>query len=120
MSVSGVGSSTGLTIQTLVGMRRQLDDLQRQLGTGKKSADYAGVGTNRGMAVGLRASLAAVNGYEDTMTSVGVRLDLAKTALERLMDVNSDTQTAIRRSGFQIDNTGQGQEQQTAGFALDE
>ena len=96
MSVSAVGASVGLTIQSLVGMRKQLDELQRQLGTGKKSTDYAGVGVDRGVAVGLRSRLSTLNSYGTTITGVGVRSDLAKTALERMITINSDTQTTIR------------------------
>ena len=57
MSIAGVGSRTTQSVQSLVDMRAQLDDLQRQLGTGKKSTTYAGVGVDRGLAVGLRAAV---------------------------------------------------------------
>ena len=42
-------------------MRSQLDDLQRQLGTGKKSDTYAGLGLDRGLTVGLRSQLSAIS-----------------------------------------------------------
>src|SRR5512145_2386563 len=118
MSVSAIGSSFALSAQSLVDMRRQLDDLQRQLGTGQKSESYAGVGVDRGMAVGLRARLAAIGSYEDTMTSVSVRLELAQTALNRIGDVETDVQTAVRRSNFDLDNTGQTTAQRNARFQL--
>ncbi len=57
MSITGIGSRSSLVVQSLVDMRRQLDDLQRQLGTGKKSDTYAGIGLDRGLAVGLRSHL---------------------------------------------------------------
>ena len=63
MSITGVGSKSSLVVQSLVDMRRQLDDLQRQLGTGKMSDNYAGLGLDRGLAVGLRSHLAALGGY---------------------------------------------------------
>ena len=52
----------------MVDMRRQLDDLQRQLGTGKASDTYAGLGLNRGLAVGLRTHLASLGGFGDAIT----------------------------------------------------
>ena len=55
MSVSGIGQRTPAIAQVLVDMRTQLTDLQRQLGTGKKSTTYAGLGLNAGLAVGLRS-----------------------------------------------------------------
>ena len=54
-------------------MRTQLGDLQRQLGTGKKSTTYAGLGIDRGLAVGLRSRLSAMASYGETVTQVGVR-----------------------------------------------
>ena len=83
MSISAVGASVGLTIQSLVGMRKQLDDLQRQLGTGKKSVDYAGVGVDRGVAVGLRSRMSAMDGYGSTITGVGVRRSDASVVVRR-------------------------------------
>ena len=60
MNVTGVGARSSLVVQSLGDMRRQLGDLQRQLGTGKKSTTYAGLGIDRGLAVGLRSRLSAI------------------------------------------------------------
>ena len=53
MAVTGIGGSSALSLQAIAQMRSQLDDLQRQLGTGKKSDTYAGLGLDRGLTVGL-------------------------------------------------------------------
>ena len=44
MSISSIGAQSALIMQQLTQMRAQFDDLQRQLGTGQKSATYAGLG----------------------------------------------------------------------------
>ena len=44
MSVLGIGGTSQMSLQAITTMRRQLDDLQRQLGSGKKSESYAGLG----------------------------------------------------------------------------
>ena len=82
-------------------MRSQLDDLQRQLGTGKKSTSYAGLGLDRGLTIGLRSQLSAISGYQQTITQVGVRLDLMQTALTqfgsaRPADQDHDPAIAVR------------------------
>jgi flagellin-like hook-associated protein FlgL len=97
MSVSGVGSQTSLVVQSLVGMRSQLDDLQQQLRTGKKSDTYSGMGLDRGLAVGLRNQLAGIGGYDDAITNVNVRLNLAQTALGRISDISG----AVKSSALQ-------------------
>ena len=65
MTISGIGSRSALGVQTLVDMRRQLDELQRQLATGKKSETYAGLGLDRGLAVGLRSRLSGDRGVPE-------------------------------------------------------
>ena len=72
MSVSGVGSSTSLLVQSLVNMRSQLDDLQTQLGTGLKSQTYAGLGTGSGLSVALNAQLSALSSYDDSIRNARV------------------------------------------------
>jgi flagellin-like hook-associated protein FlgL len=120
MSVSAIGSSSSLLVQSLVGMRAQLDDLQRQLGTGRKSDTYAGVGLDRGLAVGLRAQLVAITGYQDSITTVGAPLQMAQTSLDRLNAINHSIRTATQFSPYDLDNTGHTTGQKSAGMQLEE
>lgn len=98
MSVVNVGTRSLLLTQSLVGMRTQLGDLQRQLATGKRADDYAGIGIERGLTVGLRAHLSAIGSYNDTITSVGVRLDLAQSALGRIADIGREVKSVIGKT----------------------
>src|SRR5262249_49325690 len=92
--------------QSLVDMRRQLDELQRQLGSGKKAESYAGLGIDRGFAVGLRGQVSALDAYGDTITNVGVRLNLAQSALGRLGDITHDMKaTAVKSQGVLADGS---------------
>ncbi|MFN3349252.1 flagellar biosynthesis protein FlgL [Pseudorhodoplanes sp.] len=91
MSIANLGVRSLLLTQSLVGMRAQLGDMQRQLATGKRADDYAGLGIDRGLTVGLRAQLSAIGSYQDTVKSVGVRLELAQTALSRIADIGRET-----------------------------
>jgi flagellin-like hook-associated protein FlgL len=94
MSISGIGSGSALGVQALLDMRRQLDDLQRQLGTGKKSDTYAGLGIDRGLLVGLRNRLSALDGYDSAISNVNVRIDLAQSALGRVGDIGRTLKSA--------------------------
>jgi flagellar hook-associated protein 3 FlgL len=99
MSITGVGSRSLLSVQSLVDMRAQLDDLQTQLGTGRKADNYAGIGVERGLAVGLREHLSALGAYDDAISNVGVRINLAQTSLGRLADIGHEVKTsALQRS----------------------
>ncbi len=119
MGVSGIGSQTSLIVQSLVDMRRQLDDLQRQLGTGQKADTYAGMGLERGLAVGLRSHLAALGGYDNAITNVGVRIDLAQGALDRMSDITHSVKAAAFQSPS-IDSSGATIAQSTAYSELGE
>ena len=100
MAVSGIGGASLLSLQSISDIRNQLDDLQRQLGTGKKSESYAGIGLDRGLTVGLRSQLNAISGYQSTITQVGVRLDLAQTALSQFSSVTQTTKGTILQSQY--------------------
>jgi flagellar hook-associated protein 3 FlgL len=106
MNITGVGSKSSLVVQSLVDLRQQLDDLQRQLGTGKKSDTYAGVGLDRGFAVGLRSHVSALSAYDNTITNVGVRMQLAQSTLGRIADIGHATKgNAFQEVDIQSDGT---------------
>ena len=55
MTVSGVSASIAPVLLNIQKMNSQLDDLQRQLGTGQKADNYSGLGAQSGIAVALGA-----------------------------------------------------------------
>lgn len=120
MNVTGVGVTSSLVVQSLGDMRSTLADLQRQLGTGKKSTTYAGLGIDRGLAVGLRAKLAAITGYSDSITQAGVRVSLQQTALSQIVSLSGAVKSAAYTQGFELDGSGQTATQRTAMAQLDQ
>lgn len=119
MTVSGVSNRSMQTIQSLVDMRTRLDDLQRQLGSGKKSDTYSGLGLDRSLTVGLRSQLAALKSFDDSISNVGVRLNLAQTALTQVDDSRTSVKSAVMKSVYTIDNSGQTSDQKAAYQHLD-
>jgi flagellar hook-associated protein 3 FlgL len=119
MAVTGIGGSAGLTLQSIADMRNQLDDLQRQFGTGKKSDTYAGLGLDRGLTVGLRSQLFAMSGYQQTISLVGVRLDLMQTALTQFDSIAHQSKTTILQSQYALHGGTQTLDQTNAKGRLD-
>jgi flagellin-like hook-associated protein FlgL len=117
MGVTGIGGAAALSLQTLNEMRQQLDDLHRQLGTGKKSTSYAGLGLDRGLTIGLRSQLSAVAGYQQSITLVGVRLDLMQTALSQFGTIAQQAKSSVLQSQFALHGGTQTQAQ-TDAFGL--
>src|SRR5688572_25522899 len=98
MIVNNLGNNSGLSVKTIIDMRNQLADLQRQLGTGKRADNYAGLGLDRGLTIGLRAHLSAMTGYQQTITNVGVRLELAQTSLSQADSIARAAKSAVMQS----------------------
>jgi flagellin-like hook-associated protein FlgL len=114
MIVNNLGNNSGLSVQTLIDMRNQLVDLQRQLGTGKRADNYAGLGLDRGLTIGLRSHLSAISGYQETITAVGVRLDLAHVALSQIDSIARDAKSTAMQSPFQLGGGDQTVDQRSA------
>lgn len=119
MTVSGIGGSSSLSLQAIAQMRSQLDDLQRQLGSGKKSETYAGLGLDRGLTVGLRSHLSAISGYQDTITQAGVRLSLMQTALTQFTSLSQQAKVTILQSQYALRGGSQTDDQTNAKSTLD-
>jgi flagellar hook-associated protein 3 FlgL len=120
MSVSAIGSQSALVIQQLVEMRKQFDDLQRQLSTGQKSANFAGLGLNRGVTVSLNAQLSAISAFNDTISNVGTRISLMNTALSSMTDLASSVKAAMAQTPIGANGTGAQLAQQTGQNSLDQ
>jgi flagellar hook-associated protein 3 FlgL len=120
MSVSAIGAQSGLAIQQLVNMRKQFDDLQRQLSTGQKSATYAGLGINSGITVSLNAQLSAISGYDDTIDNVTTRISLMNNALDGMTALSSTVKAAMAQSQDGANGTGATLAQQTGQNSLDQ
>ncbi|HVL73848.1 MAG TPA: hypothetical protein VM434_18405, partial [Beijerinckiaceae bacterium] len=67
-----------------VGMRRELDALQRQMATGQRADSFAGLGPERRTSLDLRGRLAALDGYQSTISGAQLRLSMMTQGLERL------------------------------------
>src|SRR6478736_806487 len=120
MSISSIGAQSALIMQQLTQMRAQFDDLQRQLGTGQKSATYAGLGINRGVTVSLNAQLSAIGGYDNTIDNVMARINLMNTALGNMIDITSTVKSAMVQANGVSNGSGAMVAQQTAQSSLDQ
>jgi flagellar hook-associated protein 3 FlgL len=123
MTISGIGIGSALAAQNaqaLVTLQNRLDDLTRQLGTGQKSQDYAGLGLQAGLTVGLDAQLWALKGYGNAISFAGTNISLAQNALSEIGSVNDAVAQAVTGSPpFTLDGNGQTTAQSGAVSQLD-
>lgn len=120
MSISSIGAQSALVMQQLMQMRAQFDDLQRQLGTGHKSATYAGLGIDRGVTLSLNAQLSAITGFDDTIDNVMARINLMNTALGNMIGITSTVKSAMVQANGVSNGSGAIVAQQTAQSSLDQ
>jgi len=120
MSISSVASRSALAVQQIVNLRKQFDEFQRQLSTGLKSANYAGLGLDRGVTVSLNAQLSAIAGYDSTVNTVTTRINLMNTALSGVVDLTSAVKKAMVQAPMGAGGSGASLAQQTAQNALDQ
>ncbi len=115
MTISGISNSTiSPLIQSAQDINKQLDDLQRQLGSGEKADSYAGLGSQGGVAVALNAQLSALGGFDNTITNVGTTISLQQLVLQQIASVGGTAQSAAIQPSYEIDGTGQTTQQKTA------
>src|SRR3954469_13979742 len=98
MAISGISSRSAMSMQSMVDMRRQLDDLQRQLGTGRRSDTYSRIGLNRGLTFPLNNQLAALASFDSSIQQVGVRLTVAQTTLGQTAEIARQVRSAAMKS----------------------
>src|SRR4029079_3496635 len=117
--VTSIGGPSSPSLQSIAEMRNQLDDLQRQLGSGQKTTPYSGLGLDPGLTIGLRSQLNSITDYQSTITQVGARLDLMQTALSQFTSVTGQAQGTILQSQYQLAGGSQTQDQKNTANTLD-
>ena len=119
MTIGGVSTRTSFLANQILNLQDQFADLQQQLVTHKKSTTYAGMGADRGVAIGLRAQIGTIDGYTSTMTNVNSRLDIANTALTGMVNINKQLHAAATTSPLDVTSSGQTASQTAARGSLD-
>jgi flagellar hook-associated protein 3 FlgL len=104
----------------LVSMRGQLEELQRQLGTGARAETYGGLGSERTLSISFRSRLANLESYSATSDQLNLRIKLLNSSLTRLSAVPTDIRAALDPNAYQVRLDGRTDAQKTARIALDE
>ncbi|MCM5555631.1 flagellin [Pleomorphomonas sp. NRK KF1] len=101
-------------------MREQLEDMQRQLGTGQKAATYGTLGAGRTQSITFRSKISEINGYLQNTDVLNMRISLLDKSMSRLEDIPSEASAAIDPNTYNIDSTGTTTGQKGAKIALNE
>jgi hypothetical protein len=95
-TIYGYATPMQLNSRSLAAMRVQLDDLARQLASGKKSDSFSGLGLDRGLVVETRTRLSRITAFETAIDTVDVRATIMTTTLERIRMLGVETRGETR------------------------
>jgi flagellar hook-associated protein 3 FlgL len=101
MTVNSVTTSS-INTQRMLSLRAQLDDLQRQLGTGMRADNYADLGPQRSTSLRFRAERAALDGFQGAIQRTEVTFSIMSKTLERLESIASNMKGDALPTSFVI------------------
>mgnify|MGYP001325864558 FL=1 len=103
--ISATGYSD-LLVQQLGTMRTRLDDLSQQLSTGVRSQTYGGLGSSRDLALAYQTKLGRVEGFQQTIETLDVRMQVGDKTLMQLSTLVSDLKGNLDPNSFNLSTTG--------------
>src|SRR5205085_11517836 len=95
--INSVGNTNILLGQSIVDLKSQLDTLQTQLATGRKSTVYSGMGINEGFAIFARSQISNLCAYSTAMTNINKTIDTTRTALDSCGQIATQVKSAAAR-----------------------
>jgi flagellin-like hook-associated protein FlgL len=121
MAINPYGSlNVPRQVSMLTSLRSQMEDLQRQLGTGLRSETYGGLGSSRVLDLSLKQQLSAVGVYKQTIQIAGLRLDTIDKTSERLEAIRIESKAATDQNNFELFSNGRTSSQTSAEISLRE
>lgn len=118
MAITSLTSSP-ITKQ-LTRMRADLQDLQRQLATGKRADTFGTLGSERTLSVTFRAKVANLDAFKASIDNVSLRVKLLDRSMTRLSEVPTDVRAALDPNAYQVRLDGRTDAQKASRLALDE
>lgn len=119
VSISGTTTSIGL-VRGITEARQDLLDLQRQLGSGRRSETYGGLGQGGTTSIALRSRISEVNAFKATIETVELRMSMVQPALQRMAEIHQDNLSQIRADPLDVGPADQSTSQVLARGEFDE
>jgi flagellar hook-associated protein 3 FlgL len=118
---TGTGVFTASLARTLSSMRKSADGLQMQLSTGRKSEDYAGLGSSgSSVSLTLNSKMHHIQTFQSSNETIDLRLKLMTTNITRMAALGGEVKSDADPADFNIISNGQTASQKAARLRLDE
>lgn len=107
VSTSSVGGYfAGIRSDRLVSLRDQLDDLQRQLSTGKKSQTYGGLGIDRRISLDAHSKVSNIGGWLKGIEQAELRIQFSDQTVSGFNKLTLDAKSDVRPASYLPTSTG--------------
>ena len=93
--------------QGIVQTRDLMEELQRQLATGKTADTYGDLGLERMPSLSMRREVAQIDAYQTTVNHVQIRLSVMHETLEQVRSLASSTRSDTVGGGFELQGNNQ-------------
>jgi flagellar hook-associated protein 3 FlgL len=91
------------SFSSVLRLKSQLATLQVQMATGEKAANLAEMGSDRSFELTLRSRMSRIAGYQDTIKTVDLRLDVLDQAVSRLDEIEADARGSAAPGSYGAD-----------------
>ncbi|MBX9617941.1 MAG: hypothetical protein K2X10_02210 [Hyphomicrobiales bacterium] len=118
MSVPSI--SNGNVLRLITQQRAQFEQLQLQLGSGKKAQSYAELGGQRQASLDAHSKIAAFDGFGETISQLNLRLSVVQSTFDRVNKVVTAQRGANATTAFTPVDGSQTAQQRLALTQLDE
>ena len=86
-------------IANITAMKARYDKLQTQLSSGEKASTLAEMGSDRYFDLALRQRMARMDGYQQSISTVNLRLEVLDSVMSRIDTIESDARAAALSGG---------------------
>ncbi|WP_423068259.1 hypothetical protein [Devosia sp. CN2-171] len=86
-------------IANITAMKGRYDKLQTQLSSGEKASTLAEMGSDRYFDLALRQRMARMDGYQQSISTVNLRLEVLDSVMSRIDTIESDARAAALSGG---------------------
>lgn len=95
-------------------LRSNIENVERQLGTGQRAETYGGLGRDANLVVNFQQRLSTTNSYLETINLLTTRFNVIDTTLERISGIGQDAQGVIDANEFTLLSDGRTGAQRTS------
>lgn len=119
MQVSSLAQAMNF-IKDIGSLSETMDDLTRQLASGKISETYSGLGSNASLVLSMRSDISEMSAYQDNISYTQIRVSTMVDVYSRVDEMGRSLQSDLLGAGYELLSDGRTLEQQMAGANFDE